>query len=138
MQSLIESCSSRTNNWADYGGMDVYTKQILGSSNDHDAFYTNDNIKVSSACHMRPFPFAWATCACLVRTSANTPIQTAFKSYINAFVSRYADEPTILAWELANEPRCKGSPGCVLALFLYYPFFYPSLIHPLINSFISP
>ncbi|KAL1735553.1 glycoside hydrolase family 5 protein [Schizophyllum commune] len=70
-----------TNNWADYGGMDVYTKQILGSSNDHDAFYTNDDIK------------------------------TAFKSYINAFVSRYADEPTILAWELANEPRCKGSPG---------------------------
>ncbi|KAL1696278.1 glycoside hydrolase family 5 protein [Schizophyllum commune] len=70
-----------TNNWADYGGMDVYTKQILGSSNDHDAFYTNDNIK------------------------------TAFKAYINAFVSRYADEPTILAWELANEPRCRGSPG---------------------------
>ena len=39
---LIEKLSR-----SDYGGMDVYTKQILGSSNDHDAFYTNDNIKVS-------------------------------------------------------------------------------------------
>ena len=44
---LTTHSARRTNNWADYGGMDVYTKQILGSSNDHDAFYTNDNIKVS-------------------------------------------------------------------------------------------
>ncbi|KAJ8514465.1 hypothetical protein ONZ45_g8022 [Pleurotus djamor] len=29
-----------TNNWADYGGMDVYVKQILGSAN-HDLFYTD-------------------------------------------------------------------------------------------------
>jgi mannan endo-1,4-beta-mannosidase len=29
-----------TNNWSDYGGMDVYTKQLTGSLN-HDVFYTN-------------------------------------------------------------------------------------------------
>ncbi|KAL1748695.1 glycoside hydrolase family 5 protein [Schizophyllum fasciatum] len=88
-----------TNNWADYGGMDVYTKQILGSSNDHDAFYTNDEIKAS-------------TSHCLGFTASSDALaQTAFKDYIKTFVSRYADEPTILAWELANEPRCKGSPG---------------------------
>ncbi|KAG8746347.1 hypothetical protein FRC10_005336 [Ceratobasidium sp. 414] len=64
----------------DYGGMDVYVKQILGSSN-HDLFYTDATVKA------------------------------AFKKYINGFVSRYKNEPTILGWELANEPRCKGSTG---------------------------
>ncbi|KAG8894601.1 hypothetical protein FRC00_008668 [Tulasnella sp. 408] len=67
-----------TNNWSDYGGMDVYVKQILGSSN-HDLFYTDASV-----------------------------IQ-AFKNYIAVWVNRYKNEPTILAWELANEPRCKGS-----------------------------
>ncbi|KAF8079251.1 CEL4a mannanase [Lyophyllum atratum] len=69
-----------TNNWGDYGGMDVYVKQIANSAN-HDLFYTN------------------------------AAIQTAFKNYIKTFVGRYVNEPTILAWELANEPRCKGSTG---------------------------
>ncbi|RDB24327.1 putative mannan endo-1,4-beta-mannosidase F [Hypsizygus marmoreus] len=69
-----------TNNWADYGGMDVYVKQIANSAN-HDLFYTN------------------------------AAVQTAFKNYIKTFVGRYVNEPTILAWELANEPRCKGSTG---------------------------
>ncbi|KDQ21473.1 glycoside hydrolase family 5 protein [Botryobasidium botryosum FD-172 SS1] len=68
-----------TNNWSDYGGMDVYVKQITGGT--HDQFYTNANIK------------------------------SAFKKYIDGWVSRYKNEPTILAWELANEPRCKGSGG---------------------------
>ncbi|THU93622.1 mannanase [Dendrothele bispora CBS 962.96] len=70
-----------TNNWSDYGGMDVYVNQILGSSGFHDSFYTNDAVK------------------------------TAFKSYVQTFVTRYLNEPTILGWELANEPRCSGSPG---------------------------
>ncbi|KAF5323251.1 hypothetical protein D9619_013508 [Psilocybe cf. subviscida] len=69
-----------TNNWSDYGGSDVYVKQILNSAN-HDLFYTDSSVK------------------------------TAFKNYIKAFVSRYANEPTIMAWELGNEPRCRGSTG---------------------------
>ncbi|KAH9479822.1 putative mannan endo-1,4-beta-mannosidase A [Psilocybe cubensis] len=69
-----------TNNWSDYGGMDVYVKQILNSPN-HDLFYTDSTVK------------------------------TAYKNYIKAFVGRYLNEPTIMAWELANEPRCKGSTG---------------------------
>ncbi|CAE6517793.1 unnamed protein product [Rhizoctonia solani] len=60
--------------------LDVYVKQILGSSN-HDLFYTDATVKA------------------------------AFKSYINTWVTRYKNDPTILAWELANEPRCKGSTG---------------------------
>ncbi|KDR70984.1 hypothetical protein GALMADRAFT_75662 [Galerina marginata CBS 339.88] len=69
-----------TNNWSDYGGMDVYVKQILNSAN-HDLFYTDTSVK------------------------------TAYKNYIKTFVGRYLNEPTIIAWELANEPRCKGSTG---------------------------
>ncbi|CAE6435346.1 unnamed protein product [Rhizoctonia solani] len=69
-----------TNNWQDYGGMDVYVKQLLGSDK-HDLFYTDSTVK------------------------------NAFKKYISGFVGRYKNEPTIMAWELANEPRCKGSTG---------------------------
>ncbi|KAF8320827.1 endo-beta-mannanase [Clavulina sp. PMI_390] len=68
-----------TNNWSDYGGMDLYTSQIVGSGQYHDVFYTNANV------------------------------QAAYKKYVNGFVSRYVSEPGIMAWELANEPRCAGS-----------------------------
>ncbi|KAL0578392.1 hypothetical protein V5O48_003613 [Marasmius crinis-equi] len=70
-----------TNNWADYGGMDVYVNQIVGQGQPHDLFYTNTNVI------------------------------NAFKKYISTFVGRYKNEPTILGWELANEPRCKGTTG---------------------------
>jgi mannan endo-1,4-beta-mannosidase len=55
----------------------------IANSNNHDLFYTN------------------------------SAVQTAFKNYIKTFVGRYVNEPTIMAWELANEPRCKGSTGQV-------------------------
>ncbi|KAJ7512588.1 glycoside hydrolase superfamily [Mycena galericulata] len=70
---------SLTNNWSDYGGMDVYAAQLLGSGQFHDVFYTNPTIIA------------------------------AFKTYVQAVVTRYVNEPTIMAWELANEPRCAGS-----------------------------
>lgn len=43
-------------------------------------------------------------------------VNAAFKAYVKTFVSRYVNEPTIMAWELANEPRCKGSSGYVSLL----------------------
>jgi len=67
-----------TNNWSDYGGMDVYVSQITGSTY-HDYFYSN------------------------------AQVIAAYKKYIAAFVGRYVNEPGILGWELANEPRCAGS-----------------------------
>ncbi|KAI1847590.1 hypothetical protein JX265_000841 [Neoarthrinium moseri] len=63
-----------TNNWADYGGMDVYTVNLGGQY--HDDFYVLPQIK------------------------------DAYKNYVNTFVTRYRDSPAIMAWELANEPRC--------------------------------
>ncbi|PVF97740.1 glycoside hydrolase [Serendipita vermifera] len=74
-----------TNNWGDYGGMDLYISQMLGSGQAHSNFYTNTNIK------------------------------NAFKNYVNTFVSRYVNEPTIMAWELANEPRCNGCNVSILS-----------------------
>ncbi|KAJ7458493.1 CEL4a mannanase [Mycena latifolia] len=68
-----------TNNWSDFGGMDVYSTQLLGAGQPHDVFYTNPTVIA------------------------------AFKTYINAVVSRYVNEPTVMAWELANEPRCAGT-----------------------------
>ncbi|KAJ7183839.1 CEL4a mannanase [Mycena filopes] len=68
-----------TNNWSDFGGMDVYTNQLLGPGQPHDAFFTNPTVIA------------------------------AYKTYVQAVVSRYVNEPTIMAWELANEPRCAGT-----------------------------
>ena len=69
------------NNWDDFGGMDFYVTQTGGGS--HEDFYTR------------------------------TAIKTAYKNYIAYFLTRtnqytgvrYTDEPTVFAWELANEPR---------------------------------
>lgn len=38
----------------------------------------------------------------------NAEIKTAYKNYVKALISRYSNSPAIMAWELANEPRCKG------------------------------
>jgi mannan endo-1,4-beta-mannosidase len=34
--------------------------------------------------------------------------QTQYQKYIEAVVSRYSNSTAVLAWELANEPRCSG------------------------------
>ncbi|KAI5846256.1 putative mannan endo-1,4-beta-mannosidase C [Morchella snyderi] len=67
-----------TNNWADYGGMDVSTANLGGRY--HDDFYHVPRIVAS------------------------------YKDYVKTFVSRYKSSPAIMAWQLANEPRC-GADG---------------------------
>lgn len=86
-----------TNNWMHFGGMDQYVRWRGGKY--HDEFYSDPTIR------------QW------------------FKDYIAHLITRkntysgriYRDDPTILAWELANEPRCQGiaiypaSPDCAPA-----------------------
>ena len=78
------------NNWPDYGGMQQYVKWVLGLADDsyadavnHDRFYTDAKIR------------------------------KAFLAYVEHVINRrnrytglrYRDDPTIMTWELANEPR---------------------------------
>jgi mannan endo-1,4-beta-mannosidase len=74
-----------TNNWGDFGGMDQYVRWRGGQY--HDDFYTDPAI--------REWYKNWIA-HLLNRTNIYTGIQ-------------YKDDPTIMMWELANEPRCVGS-----------------------------
>jgi mannan endo-1,4-beta-mannosidase len=70
------------NNWNDFGGMDQYVQ--WGGKQFHDDFYTDPTIR------------GW------------------YKDWINHYLNRtntitgvkYKDDPTIMMWELGNEPRC--------------------------------
>ena len=55
--------------------------QEFGVNNTHDEFYTDLNIRAQ------------------------------FNKFVQFIVARYANEPTVMAWELANDPRCNSSVG---------------------------
>jgi len=74
-----------TNNWSDFGGIDQYVRWAGGTY--HSDFYTNPTI--------RQWYKAWIN-HLLNRTNSLTGV-------------KYKDDPTIMTWELGNEPRCKGS-----------------------------
>ncbi|MGA3187796.1 MAG: cellulase family glycosylhydrolase [Bryobacteraceae bacterium] len=74
-----------TNNWPDFGGMDIYVDWLGGKY--HDQFYTDPTI--------RTWYKAWIS---HLLNHVNTISGIAYK-----------DDPTIMAWELANEPECGGS-----------------------------
>ncbi|HEY0734094.1 MAG TPA: cellulase family glycosylhydrolase [Herpetosiphonaceae bacterium] len=90
-----------TNNWNDFGGMDQYVRWRESSSAEsrtwyHDDFYTDPVI--------RGWYKDWIA-HLLNRTNSYTGVQ-------------YKHDPTIMTWELANEPRCISagaygrSPSC--------------------------
>ena len=80
------------NHWPDFGGMDRYVEWFHAAS--RDAFYTDPAIR------------------------------GAYQSYIEQVLTRtntmtgrsYKDEPSIVAWELANEPRCDARGGGAILL----------------------
>jgi mannan endo-1,4-beta-mannosidase len=62
--------------------MDTYVRHFTpGTSNDlsHDIFYLDENIR------------------------------TSFNDFVQTIVSRYKDEPSVIAWEAANDPRCNST-----------------------------
>ncbi|NOK63961.1 MAG: Endo-1,4-beta-mannosidase [Chloroflexi bacterium AL-W] len=71
-----------TNNWKEFGGMDQYVTWY--DLTYHDQFYTDARVKQAYK--------DWAK-HLINRTNSITGV-------------RYRDDPTIFAWELANEPRC--------------------------------
>jgi mannan endo-1,4-beta-mannosidase len=84
------------NNWVDYGGMDQYVAWSPTASA-HDDFYTDDSCRAWYVDH-----------AAAVIGRVNTR---------NGRL--YRDDPTIFAWELANEPRCPSDrSGATLAAWI--------------------
>lgn len=77
-----------TDNWDHYGGMDTYV-EWSSTAEKHDDFYTDDTAR------------------------------KLFKDYIDYVLNRkntytgvrYKNDPTILAWELANEPQASSDPS---------------------------
>lgn len=75
------------NNWKDFGGIDQYLDWY--GLQHHDNFYTSPDTR------------------------------QAYKNWVLHLLNRanvftgvlYRNDPTIMAWELANEPRCQGSGG---------------------------
>ena len=81
------------NNWPDYGGMSQYVTWFLGLPDDvygdavnHDRFYTDRGIKAAYRAYARYVTH---------RRNPYTGL-------------RYRDDPTIMTFELANEPRCRS------------------------------
>ncbi|MFF1873026.1 cellulase family glycosylhydrolase [Kitasatospora herbaricolor] len=81
------------NNWPDYGGMQQYVTWFLGLADDsygegvnHDRFYTDKAVK---DCYKAYAKFV------IRRRNRYTGL-------------RYCDDPTVMAFELANEPRCRS------------------------------
>jgi mannan endo-1,4-beta-mannosidase len=74
-----------TNNWNDFGGIAQYVRWRGGQF--HDDFYTDPVI--------RGWYKDWISHV-LDRTNTLTGV-------------KYKDDPTVMTWELGNEPRCKGS-----------------------------
>ncbi|KAL9228762.1 hypothetical protein vseg_004309 [Gypsophila vaccaria] len=80
----IKLILSLVNNYKDYGGRQQYI-QWANLSNEDD-FYTNSVVKGFYKNHIKT-----------VLTRVNTFTKVAYK-----------DDPTIMAWELINEPRCSS------------------------------
>ena len=84
-QAQSQADPALVNNWSAFGGMDQYVRWRGGQY--HDDFYSDATIK------------GW------------------YKNWISHLLNRvntvtgvkYKDDPTIMMWELGNEPRCIGS-----------------------------
>ena len=83
----IKLIMTLTNNWHDFGGMDQYVRWRAGPQY-HDQFYTDATI--------RQWYKNWVS-HMLNHVNSNSGVA-------------YKDDPTIMAWELANEPEC-GNDG---------------------------
>ena len=95
------------NNWNDFGGMDQYVRWRDLSTPDgqtwfHDSFYTDPVIK--------QWYKNWISHV-LNRTNTITGVE-------------YKDDPTVMTWELGNEPRCLSagaygrSPDCTTSTLI--------------------
>jgi mannan endo-1,4-beta-mannosidase len=96
--AMAEDCGLRlilplVNYWKDFGGMPQYLNW-LGLDGPVEEFYRSPEARVAYR--------DWVECV-LTRRNTRTG-------------RLYSGEPAIMAWELANEPRCEAARGCDLLL----------------------
>lgn len=76
-----------TNNWPTFGGMDQYVQWYGGQ--EHDDFYRREAIKAGY----------------------QKTVQHVIRRRNRYTGLRYHQDPTVMTWELANEPRCQSDPS---------------------------
>jgi mannan endo-1,4-beta-mannosidase len=102
-----------TNNWRDFGGMDQYLTWY--GLTEHRQFYTDASVT-------RAYQ-DWLAHLVQHRNTVNGAL--------------YRDDPTIFAWELANEPRCTNGgvfdnrPGCTPQMIVRWSRLMSSFIKSL-------
>lgn len=63
---------------------------------------------------MNAYIHGFASGADMTTWYTNSDTQAAYRAYIKAVVSRYINSDAISAWELANEPHCRGCATSVI------------------------
>jgi mannan endo-1,4-beta-mannosidase len=114
------------NNWEDYGGMNRY---VSWYANQFPAsIKTSKQIqqKIIQGVEGRLYRFHVSGSLTHDDFYTNTTIRQWYKDYISMLINRintvtniqYKNEPTILAWELANEPRSSDPTGAIVEHWL--------------------
>jgi mannan endo-1,4-beta-mannosidase len=115
------------NNWEDYGGMNQYVRwyaeQLPGGGL---ASVPSGAQRVITGAGRRQYRYLVSGALTHDDFYAQPVIQEWYKNYIAALVRRtntltgttYRDDPTILAWELANEPRSSDPTGDVVSRWM--------------------
>ncbi len=104
------------NSWDDYGGMNQYARwrsQTTASGSLRERFSPSDQTNVINGGNGRSYRFATNALFGHDDFYSDVTIKSWFKNYIATIINRmnvftgirYRDEPMILGWELANEPR---------------------------------
>ncbi|EEE63239.1 hypothetical protein OsJ_18049 [Oryza sativa Japonica Group] len=99
------------NNWDDYGGKAQYVRwaQAAAAGAGADAFFSDETVRGYFKSHVT---------AVLTRVNAYTGVA-------------YRDDPTIMAWELMNEPRCASDPtGDTLQAWIAEMAFHVKSVDP--------
>lgn len=63
---------------------------------------------------------------------------SSYYQHVQAMLSRFGNEPQILAWELLNEPHCKGDHGSCFNSFKSFARSISNLIATYTSAYISP
>jgi mannan endo-1,4-beta-mannosidase len=53
----------------------------------------------------------WLNLASLNDFYSDASAKSAYQNWVETILTRYKNDPTVLAWEIANEPRCPGNTG---------------------------